>query len=265
MVLLRHWTRESDPGGSGFGGVGQVACATEVPAGDGAPGLPFFSAFAHDVGFGKVCGCDFVGGFEFAEGEGEAFADAVVVDGEDVGAAKAEDEEHLDGPFSDAPDLRQVFDDGFVGHTTDVGEGGDGAVDGFGGEVAEGEGFVVREAGLAELLVGAVEEMLCGGVDADAADVMKAFEQAAMNGGGGFAVELLIDDAFDESFEGGEAAGDLHGEGTGALDEFAEFGIGGGEFAAGLGCVVAWSSRARKRAGHILTVSQVAEESLASG
>ena len=118
----------------------------------------------HDVGLGEVHRGDLVGGFQFAEGEGEAFADAVVVDWEDVGAAEAEDEEHLDGPAADAADLGEVLDDGFVGHAADAGERGDGAVDGLGGEVAEGEGFVVREASGAELLVGAVEQMLGGGV-----------------------------------------------------------------------------------------------------
>ena len=54
-----------------------------------------------------------------------------------------------------------------------------------------------------------------------------------MDGGGGLAVELLIDDGFDEGFEGGLGAGDAHGEGAGAGDELAEFGVGGGEFAAG--------------------------------
>ena len=197
--------------------------------------MPFFCAAVHVVGFGEVHGGDFVGGFEFAEGEGEAFADAVVVDGEDVGAAEAEDEEHLDGPAADAADLGEVFDDGFVGHAADVGEGGDGAVDGFGGEVAEGEHLVFGEAGGAELLVGAVEEVLRGGMGcgawAEGHDGGEAFEQAAVDGGGGFAVELLIDDGFDEGFEGGLGAGDAHGEGAGALDELAEFGIGGGEFA----------------------------------
>ena len=49
-----------------------------------------------------------------------------------------------------------------------------------------------------------------------------------MDGGGGFAVELLVDDGFDEGFEGGLGAGYAHGEGAGAYDELAEFGIGGG-------------------------------------
>ena len=49
-----------------------------------------------------------------------------------------------------------------------------------------------------------------------------------MDGGGGFAVKLLVDDAFDEGFEWRLGAGDAHGEGTGAFDELRQFGIGGG-------------------------------------
>ena len=187
----------------------------------------------HDVGFGEVHRGDLVGGFEFAEGEGEAFADAVVVDGEYVGAAEAEDQQHFYGPAADASDLGEVLDDRFVGHTTDVGEIGDGAVDCFSGEVAESEHFVFGEACGAELLVGAVEELLWGGMDSGACGFERqrgreGFNHAAMDCGGGFAVELLIDDAFDEGFKGRLGAGYAHCERASALDESAEFGIGGG-------------------------------------
>lgn len=164
-------------------------------------------AFAHDVGLGEDGGGDLGGGLEGLEGESEAFADGVVVHGEDVGAAEAEDEEHLDGPSSHAPDLRQVRHDVVVGHAADAGEGGDGAVEGFGGEVAEGEGLVAGEAGGAELLVGTIEEVLGGGVAANAADGVEAFKEAAVNGGGSLAVELLVDDGFGEGFKGGLRAG----------------------------------------------------------
>ena len=199
---------------------GEVAGSPEVPACYRTPGLPFFCAAVHDVGFGEIHGGDFVGGFEFAEGEGEAFADAVVVYGEDVGAAEAEDEEHFDGPAPDAAYCGEVLDDGFVGHPTDADEGGDGAIDGFCGEVSESEGLVVGEAGGAELLVGAVEKML-GGEVLVGGDGVEAFEQAAVDGGGCFAVQLLIDDAFDESFEGRLSAGNAELEGAGAFDELA--------------------------------------------
>ena len=131
-----------------------------------------------------------------------------------------------------------MLDDGLVGHAADGLEIRDGAIEGFGGEVAEGEHLVFGEAGGAKLLVGAVEEMLGGGVDSDAADVVEGLEQAAVDGGGGFAVELLIDDGFGEGFEGGLGGGELHGEGAGACDEFAEFGVGGGEVRDGGGGVV---------------------------
>jgi len=144
--------------------VGEVAGSPHIPAGDGAPGGPAVAALVHLFGFGEVHRGDLVGWLEFAEGEGEAFADAVVGDGEDVGAAEAEDEEHLDGPAADAAHLGEVVDDVVVGHLADGRQRGDGAVDGLGGEVAEGEHLVLREAGCAELLVGAVEQLLRGGV-----------------------------------------------------------------------------------------------------
>jgi len=187
-----------------------------------------FCAAVYLVGFGEVHGGDFVGGFEFAEGEGEAFADSIVGDGQDVGAAEAEDEEHLNGPAADSADLREVFDDVFVGHAADTNECGDGSVDGFGGEVTEGEHLVFGEAGGAELLVGGVEDVLRAEVPRAVGGV-EAFDQALMNRRGGFAVELLVDDGFDEGLEGGLRAGEPKSEGAGSLDELREFKIGGGE------------------------------------
>jgi len=66
----------------------------------------------------------------------------------------------VDGPDADAADLGEVLDDGLVGHAADAGQRGDGAVEGFGGEVAQGERLVGGEAGGAELGVGAVEDLL---------------------------------------------------------------------------------------------------------
>ena len=204
---------------------GEVAGSPEVPAGDRAPGLPFFCAAMHFVGFGEIGWGHLVGGFQFAKGEGKAFADTVVVDGEDVGPAEAEDEKHLDCPAADATNLCQVLDDCFVGHAADAREGGDRAVDGLCGEVAEGEGLVVREARSAELFVGAVEEMLRVRVLL-AADGVEAFDQTAVDHSGSFAVELLVDDAFDQGFERRLSTRYAHGERARALDELTQFGIG---------------------------------------
>ena len=195
-----------------LGFCGEIAGSPQVPAGYGAPGVPFFGACVHYVGFGEVGGGDFVGGFEGAEGESESLADTVVRNGKDVGPSEAEHEEHFDGPDADAADLGEVFDDLGVGHAADAGERGDGAVDGFGGEVADGEGLVVREAGLAELFVGCGDEVFGGGVrgevQAGGVGVLagngfgEAGEDSRVDGGGGFAVELLIDDGLEERFEG---------------------------------------------------------------
>jgi hypothetical protein len=78
-----------------------------------------------------------------------------------------------------------------------------------------------------------------------------------VDGGGGFAVELLIDDGFDESFKRGLRAADAHGELAGAFDEFAEFGVCGGEFAAGESVVVARRTWAVEGTRHVLTVPQM--------
>ena len=120
VVPIWYWAR-SWPGTYASCGVGQVAGAPEVPAGDRAPRLPFPGAALHNVRFGEVEGRDLVGWLELAEGEGEAFADAEVGYRQDVGAAEAEDEQHFNGPAADAADLGQVLDDGFVGHAADLG------------------------------------------------------------------------------------------------------------------------------------------------
>ncbi len=154
-------------------------------------------------GLGRRSGGDLLCGLEAEEGEREAFADAVVVDRKHVRTAEAEDEQHLDGPAADAAHLGEVLDDGLVGHAANAGEGGHGAIDGLGGEIAQGEALVVREAGGAQLLVGAVEQMLRIGMDETErrAEGLEAFEQAAMDGGRGLAVELLVDDGFDQCLE----------------------------------------------------------------
>jgi hypothetical protein len=78
----------------------------------------------------------------------------------------------------------------------------------------------VGEAGGAQLFVGAVEQMLSGEVLADTADRREGAEQARVDGGCGFAVELLIDDGFGEGLKGRLLGGEPQGEGAGARDEF---------------------------------------------
>jgi hypothetical protein len=68
-------------------------------------------------------------------------------------------------------------------------QGGDGAVEGFGGEVAESLDLVETDSGGAKELVWSVEEELWRGVV-----VAVEGAEAAVNGGGGLAVELLVND-----------------------------------------------------------------------
>ena len=206
--------------GEHHGLAGEIAGAPQVPAGDGAPGAPFFCASLDLVDGGEHGGVEGFGFGEAEEGESEALADAVVGDGQDVGTAEAEDEQHLDGPDADAADLGEAGDDFFVGHAADGGEGGDGAVDGFRGEVAEGFGFGGGEAAGAEPVVGGRKQMFGRGVE-----LAKGGEQAFEDSGRGFAMELLIDDGLEQSLEGGVLALEFEGEGTDAGDELAEFGV----------------------------------------
>ena len=68
--------------------------------------------------------------------------------------------------------------------------GGDRAVEGAGGKVAEGLDLVSRNASDAEAIFGRVEEGLGGG------DAAVYLADAAMDGGSGLAVELLVEDGF---------------------------------------------------------------------
>ena len=88
----------ADFGGADFahGGVaGAMAGAPHVPTGDSAVGTPAFAEGQKFFGFGLVF---------FAVGDGPAFLDAEVVDGENVGAAQAEDQKHFNRPRADAAD-----------------------------------------------------------------------------------------------------------------------------------------------------------------
>src|ERR1700761_88816 len=181
---------------------GEIAGAPHVPAPDRAPWSPFFPAPLHLLALREEVGCHPLSWLEAEKGEREALANAVVVDRQDVRAAEAEDEKHLDGPAADAAHLGKVLDDVLVRHLLDHGECGNGSVEGFGGEIAEGEHLVFREASRAELFVGAIEQMLRRGVDAETAERLEAGEETSVDGRGGLAVKLLIDDGLGQGLEG---------------------------------------------------------------
>lgn len=109
------------------------------------------------------------------------------------------------------------------------------------------------------MFVRAIEQMLGAGMLL-AAEGIEAFEQAAMDGGGGLAVELLVDDALDQRLERRLRAGKAHVEWACALDEAAELGIGGGEFLEGERGVVTRGARTVVWTRHEMTVSQDAKK-----
>ena len=92
----------------------------------------------------------------------------------------------------------------------------------------------MRQASRAELNSRAVEQVLGQGmrrvaVGAEAAEGLKAGDHARMNAGGRFAVELLIDDGFNESLKGRLGRGEAKRERSGTFNEPGEFGVGGRE------------------------------------
>ena len=118
-----------------------VGGAPEVAGGEGAVGGPAAADEFEFFGVGELA---------FTVGDLVAAADSEVVDGEDVGTAEVENEEHFDGPAADAFDAGEAFDEGGVVEMVAFGEGGDDAGEGFVGEVVEVGGFRAGESGGAE-------------------------------------------------------------------------------------------------------------------
>jgi len=182
--------RFADAGRADFAhsGVASALAGTpHVPTGDGAVWAPAFAESEELLGLGHVL---------LAVGDGPTFLNAEVVDGEDIRATKAEDQEHFDGPGADAADGDETFDELFVGELLGLFESGDDAVDGFLREVLHGEDFGAGETGFAKRGLSQLEHFLWSG---DATIGTKGFD-AGEDGGGGFAGNRLVSDGFDQGF-----------------------------------------------------------------
>ena len=205
----------TDFGGADFvgGGVaGALEGAPHVPTGDGAVGAPALAEGEEFLGLGHML---------FAVGDGPAFFYAEVVDGEDVGAAEAEDQEHFDGPGADAADGDEALDEFIVGELFGLFEGGDNAADGLLGEVFHGEDFCAGETGLAERALFEFQHFLgCGNATGGA----ESFD-AAEDGGGRFARDGLVGDGFEKDFIRAIRAIHLNAEFFGLLDQQGELRI----------------------------------------
>src|SRR6266481_6441593 len=136
--------RFANTGGADFahGGVpGALAGAPHVPTGDGAVGAPTLAKSEKFLGLGHML---------LAVGDGPAFLDAEVVDGENVRTAEAEDQKHFDGPGADAADGDEAFDEFFVGELLSFFERRNDAFDGFLCEIFHCENLCAGEAGFAQ-------------------------------------------------------------------------------------------------------------------
>ena len=96
---------------------------------------------------------------------------------------------------------------------------GHGAVDGAGGQIAERLDLVAGDAGRAQRLVGSVEQELRCGI---AAEVLA---HPAVNGGRSLAVQLLVQDRFEQRLEGRRGVVEAEGKRPGAFDQLGELGI----------------------------------------
>ena len=166
---------------------GLLKGAPHVPAGDSAVGAPAFAKGEEFLGLGHVL---------FSIGDGPTLFYAEVVDGENVGAAEAEDQEHFDGPGTDAADGDEALDEFVVREFFGLLEGGDDAIEGLLGEIFHGQDFCARKAGFAKSGFAKLQHFLRSG---GAASGTESFN-APVNGGGGFAGDGLVCDGFKEGF-----------------------------------------------------------------
>ena len=106
---------------------------------------------------------------------------------------------------------------------------GHGAIERLGGEIAHCLDLVAGDAGGAQRLVGRVEQQLRRGVAAE------EFAHAPMDGGRGFAVQLLVEDRFEQRLEGRRRRIEAQFEFADFVDESAQLWIGGSQMRDGFG------------------------------
>src|SRR6266446_8690148 len=105
-------------------------------------GAPFFTQLHQLFRFRK---------FSLTKRFREPFAHAVIVHWPDVGPAKIEKEQHLDGPTPNPTNSDQTRDDFFVAHLRQRSRTRHRAVDRFCSQILDRSDFVSRKSGTAEL------------------------------------------------------------------------------------------------------------------
>ena len=152
------------------------------------------------------------------------------MDGQNVGTAEAEDQEHFDGPGADAADGDETLDKLLVREGLGVFESGDDTFDRFFRQVFHGRGFCAREAGFAELAIRELEHFFGRGRAAVGAERLDACEDR----GSSFAGNGLVGDGFEKGFVGRLEMVGIGLKGNGVGDEFGEFFVARAEMLHGL-------------------------------
>jgi hypothetical protein len=200
---------------------GALIRAPHVPRGDSAVRAPAFAEFQEFLRLGHVL---------FAVGDGPAFFDGKVMDGQNVRPTEAKNQKHFDGPGANSADGDEALDELFVGEGLGLFERGDDAFDGLFGQVFHSGDFCAGEAGFAELAIGELEHFFGRGRASVGAQRFDAGE----DGGGRFAGDGLISDGFEQGFVGRLKMVGVGLEGNGVGNEFSELFVAGGEVLHGL-------------------------------
>src|SRR5262249_21904937 len=152
----------------------------------------------------------------FAKREREAFADAVVVERENIRTAQTEHQKHFDGPATYPADRREAFDDGVVVHRVDFSQRWELACLHLLGEIFQRQNFRSRQPGTAQLRSGGTEYTVRG------ESLVRVREEGAdpgVDGRRGFARELLVHDGFGKRRKDARRPFQLHSEGADGIDE----------------------------------------------
>jgi hypothetical protein len=168
----------------------------------------------------------------FAVGDHEAFLDAEIMNRQDVHASEFENQKHFNGPWANAFDLGETFDQFFVGQCENFVVSRNGTGNGTGGEVFDVGNFRARETDAAQNEIFDSEDLLGCGMR----DVWKEIVETAHDGFGGAAAELLMGNRAQEGIERRAGFVRYEKDGAGRFDDAAKIGIDFGKMGGGFCC-----------------------------
>jgi hypothetical protein len=197
----------------------KVCGAPEVQSGGGAMGTPSFAEAFELFGFGE---------FAFFVSDLESAADAEVVNGQNVGAAEVENQEHFGGPAPDAFDLGQDLKQLKIGSLVAFIECGDVSRFCPFGDLEDVTRFGPGQARTPKALDIGPQNLLRRGKSV----LAEKRDKAAKDGAGRLAAQLLVSDCLDERLKGRQQARPKT-QWADALNDFGHDRIGQGDVAHG--------------------------------